>query len=50
MKNSHLLLSSLIACAVLSCKKDDLAGAKSQYAKLIVGTGKHISKTQKFMI
>lgn len=40
MKNSHIILSSLIACAVFSCKKDNLSGAKSQYARLIVGTWK----------
>lgn len=47
MKNSHLLLSSLIACAVFSCKKDELAGAKSQYAKLIVGTWKAYQQNTK---
>lgn len=47
MKNSHLILTSLIACAVFSCKKDELAGAKSQYAKLIVGTWKAYQQNTK---
>jgi hypothetical protein len=47
MKNSHLILSSLIACAVFSCKKDELSNAKSQYAKLIVGTWKAYQQNTK---
>jgi hypothetical protein len=47
MKNSHLILTSFIACAMFSCKKDELAGAKSQYAKLIVGTWKAYQQNTK---
>ncbi|MBC7400308.1 MAG: hypothetical protein H7289_10205 [Mucilaginibacter sp.] len=47
MRNSQLLLSTLIACAVFSCKKDNLSGAKAQYAKLIVGTWKAYQQNTK---
>jgi hypothetical protein len=40
MRNSHLLLVPILACAIFSCKKDELANAKAQYAKLIVGNWK----------
>ncbi|MES2379037.1 MAG: hypothetical protein V4553_20770 [Bacteroidota bacterium] len=47
MRNSHLLFISLIACTLFSCKKDDLSGAKAQYAKLIVGTWKAYQQNTK---
>jgi hypothetical protein len=47
MKTSHLLLVPILACTILSCKKDKLAGAKAQYAKLIVGTWKAYQQNTK---
>jgi hypothetical protein len=47
MKSSLLLLISLIACMVVSCKKDELSGAKAQYAKLIIGTWKAYQQNTK---
>ncbi|MDB5004098.1 MAG: hypothetical protein JWQ34_2323 [Mucilaginibacter sp.] len=40
MRNSHLLLVPILACVIFSCKKDELANAKAQYAKLIIGNWK----------
>jgi hypothetical protein len=40
MNRSLLLCIIFFACAMFSCKKENMGGTKSQYAKLIVGTWK----------
>ena len=40
MSKSPILLICFIACAIFSCKKDNMAGTKSQNVKLIIGTWK----------
>jgi hypothetical protein len=46
MKRSYLLLIPIVLCAIYSCKKEGIS-AKSQYAKLIVGTWKIFQQNTK---